>query len=197
MTFWGDWVEPRTLFSAEEFSCSWPNSSPFLKGFNSTTIILSTTDESLIVSLHLGLAWMWYLSSIWTTQPTSTRRRETQREGREKRAKRLRISMWTTACTASSGRYRTFSGNPCIWPPDLIFFCSRNPAQCYQKIPWKQFSTYASDVLSTFQVHKPWLVTISNRQNMQSFKLDPTSGKSTAVGDQEAEHYFAKSVPVQ
>lgn len=52
----------------------------------------------------------------------------------------------------------------------------RNPAQCYQKVPWKQFSMYAADVLSTFQ----------------SFKLDPTSGKSTVVGDQEAEHYFAK-----
>jgi len=51
----------------------------------------------------------------------------------------------------------------------------RNPSQCYQKVPWKQFSSYATDVLSTFQ----------------SFKLDPTSGKST-VGDQEAEHYFAK-----
>merc|ERR1719481_1919880 len=35
---------------------------------------------------------------------------------------------------------------------------------------------YAADVLSTFQ----------------SFTLDPTSGKSTVVGGQEAEHYFAK-----
>ena len=32
----------------------------------------------------------------------------------------------------------------------------------------------------------------NNFQNWQSFKLDPTSGKSTVVGDQEAEHYFAK-----
>ena len=36
----------------------------------------------------------------------------------------------------------------------------RNPVQCYQKVPWKTFSSYASDVLSTFQ----------------SFKLDPNSG---------------------
>ena len=34
----------------------------------------------------------------------------------------------------------------------LTFICSRNPAQCYQKVPWKQFSMYAADVLSTFQV---------------------------------------------
>ena len=36
----------------------------------------------------------------------------------------------------------------------------RNPTQCYQKVPWKTFSSYATDVLSTFQ----------------SFKLDPNSG---------------------
>ena len=35
----------------------------------------------------------------------------------------------------------------------LTFVCSRNPAQCYQKVPWKQFSMYAADVLSTFQVN--------------------------------------------
>jgi len=55
----------------------------------------------------------------------------------------------------------------------------RNPAQCYQKMPWKQFSLYATDVLSTFQ----------------SFKLDPASGKSSVPsvsGSQGAEHYFAK-----
>ena len=36
--------------------------------------------------------------------------------------------------------------------PVLTSVCSRNPAQCYQKVPWKQFSMYAADVLSTFQV---------------------------------------------
>ena len=76
----------------------------------------------------------------------------------------------------------------------LTLVCSRNPAQCYQKVPWKQFSMYAADVLSTFQVNttyhmKTKLIIAKNRQ---SFKLDPTSGKSTVVGDQEAEHYFAK-----
>jgi len=53
----------------------------------------------------------------------------------------------------------------------------RNPLQCYQKVPWKTFSNYASDVLSTFQ----------------SFKLDPNSGKSsTNSSSSVAEQYFAK-----
>merc|ERR1712106_953949 len=53
----------------------------------------------------------------------------------------------------------------------------RNPTQCYQKVPWKTFSSYASDVLSTFQ----------------SFKLDPNSGRSTSMSPPSvAEQYFAK-----
>jgi len=53
----------------------------------------------------------------------------------------------------------------------------RNPTQCYQKVPWKTFSSYASDVLSTFQ----------------SFKLDPNSGRSTSMSPPcVAEQYFAK-----
>jgi len=53
----------------------------------------------------------------------------------------------------------------------------RNPTQCYQKVPWKTFSSYATDVLSTFQ----------------SFKLDPNSGRSSNVAQPSlAEQYFAK-----
>merc|ERR1719427_784732 len=53
----------------------------------------------------------------------------------------------------------------------------RNPIQCYQKVPWKTFSSYASDVLSTFQ----------------SFKLDPNSGRSSSVTPPSVtEQYFAK-----
>eukprot|EP00090_Calanus_glacialis_P013654 TRINITY_DN2230_c0_g1_i1.p1 TRINITY_DN2230_c0_g1~~TRINITY_DN2230_c0_g1_i1.p1 ORF type:complete len:654 (-),score=223.35 TRINITY_DN2230_c0_g1_i1:66-2027(-) len=55
----------------------------------------------------------------------------------------------------------------------------RNPVQCYQKVPWKTFSSYASDVLSTFQ----------------SFKLDPNSGRSASVSSSTpstADQYFAK-----
>jgi len=53
----------------------------------------------------------------------------------------------------------------------------RNPIQCYQKVPWKTFSSYASDVLSTFQ----------------SFKLDPNSGRSSSVAPPSVtEQYFAK-----
>ena len=79
----------------------------------------------------------------------------------------------------------------------LIIVRFRNPAQCYQKVPWKQFSMYAADVLSTFQVNITTVniqISLTNLivKNLQSFKLDPTSGKSTVVGDQEAEHYFAK-----
>ena len=102
--------------------------------------------------LFSGLAWMWSPSSTWTTRPTSTRRREMQRGKGGKRRKRWRISMWTTVCTASSGRYRISSGKSVKDAFLNIFDCSRNPAQCYQKVPWKQFSMYAVDVLSTFQV---------------------------------------------
>eukprot|EP00092_Neocalanus_flemingeri_P011999 GFUD01012936.1.p1 GENE.GFUD01012936.1~~GFUD01012936.1.p1 ORF type:complete len:653 (-),score=159.55 GFUD01012936.1:48-2006(-) len=53
----------------------------------------------------------------------------------------------------------------------------RNPIQCYQKVPWKTFSSYATDVLSTFQ----------------SFKLDPNSGRSSSVTPPSVtEQYFAK-----
>ncbi|TRY63385.1 hypothetical protein TCAL_11711 [Tigriopus californicus] len=54
----------------------------------------------------------------------------------------------------------------------------RNPIQCYEKLKWKTFSTYANDVLSTFQ----------------SFKLDAVSGKrkhENAI-DKVDEQYFAK-----
>jgi len=50
----------------------------------------------------------------------------------------------------------------------------RNPSQCYTKVHWKRFASYAADVLATFQ----------------SFKLDPTSGQGE--GEMEGEHYFAK-----
>jgi len=55
----------------------------------------------------------------------------------------------------------------------------RNPCQCYHKVPWKQFSLYATDVLSTFH----------------SFKLDPASGKGCIPSSNDSEHteqYFAK-----
>jgi len=55
----------------------------------------------------------------------------------------------------------------------------RNPCQCYHKVPWKQFSLYATDVLSTFH----------------SFKLDPASGKGCIPSNNDSEHteqYFAK-----
>lgn len=53
----------------------------------------------------------------------------------------------------------------------------RNPTQCYQKTPWKTFSSHAQDVLSTFQ----------------SFKLDPSSGRSsTQAPTTNTEQYFAK-----
>ena len=50
----------------------------------------------------------------------------------------------------------------------------RNPSQCYTKVHWKRFASYAADVLATFQ----------------SFKLDPTSGQGE--GEMGGEHYFAK-----
>jgi len=50
----------------------------------------------------------------------------------------------------------------------------RNPLQCYQKAPWKAFSSFAGDILSTFQ----------------SFKLDANSGKSSTPISEEK--YFAK-----
>ena len=85
---------------------------------------------------------------------------------RGRRLKRWRISMWTTVCTASSGRYKISSGGKSVKDAFLnIFDCSRNPAQCYQKVPWKQFSMYAADVLSTFQVS----ITL-NFENMEIWK---------------------------
>ena len=44
----------------------------------------------------------------------------------------------------------------------------RNPLQCYQKAPWKAFSSFAGDILSTFQ----------------SFKLDANSGLLCSVSSQ-------------
>jgi len=52
----------------------------------------------------------------------------------------------------------------------------RNPVQCYENSPWKTFSGLATDVLAIFH----------------SFKLDQSSGKSSAGSSSSTEQYFAK-----
>ena len=63
-----------------------------------------------IANLHPGQVWMWSPSSTWTTPPTSTKRIETLKGRRAVMQKRWRTSMWTTASTANSGKYRISSG---------------------------------------------------------------------------------------
>merc|ERR1712066_1154665 len=52
----------------------------------------------------------------------------------------------------------------------------RNPVQCYENSPWKTFSGLATDVLAIFH----------------SFKLDQSTGKSSAGSTSSTEQYFAK-----
>ena len=62
-----------------------------------------------------------------------------------------------------------------------LIVCFRNPAQCYQKVPWKQFSMYAADVLSTFQVHTT-LNIFEVKTKLIISKIDRVSNWTQQVG---------------
>ena len=64
----------------------------------------------------------------------------------------------------------------------LTFVCSRNPAQCYQKVPWKQFSMYAADVLSTFQVNTTLNTSYEIETKLKIAKIGRASNWTQQVG---------------
>ena len=63
-----------------------------------------------VAIFHPGQVWTWSPSSTWTTPPTLTKKTETLKGRRAVMQKRWRTSMWTTASTANSGKYRISSG---------------------------------------------------------------------------------------
>ena len=127
---------------------------------------------------------MWSPSSTWTTRPTSTRRREMQRGKGGKRRKRWRISMWTTVCTASSGRYRTFSG---ISVKDAFFTWHSSVPETLLSVTKKSPGSSSACMQQTFSPHSrltPHVIWNSNHncQKSTEFQTGPNKWEEYCGG---------------
>ena len=108
--------------------------------------------------------------------------------------------MWTTASTANFGKYRISSGRHKKLKAHIMLAFKESqpvlPKSALETV--QQLCNRRPLHIPGFSPHGNSIGVLRNvlrltSRFVQSFKLDPTSGKST-VGDQEAEHYFAKSV---